>query len=77
MLDDITRQLIDNLLLHLKRDENTQKLHKFLVDPTIKYILDKLFPYLIGCAVICILVILLTLVMIFLIVYDMRVRKLH
>ncbi len=75
MIKDITRQIIDNLIIHLRREENKQKLHQFLVDPTIKYILDKLFPYLIGCAVIFILVILLTLIMIALVVYDLRIRK--
>ena len=75
MINDITRQFIDAFIVHLQRDENKQKLHHFLVDPTIKYILDKLFPYLIGCAVIFILIILLTLIMIALVVYDLRIRK--
>ena len=47
-----------------------------VVEPILRYLLDRLFPYLIGCAVIFSLVILLTLTMIFLIAYDMRIRKL-
>ncbi len=77
MLSEVTKQIIDNLITQLQADKNKHKLQKFVIDPAIKYILEKLFPYLIGCAVIFCLVILLTLVMIFLIVYDMRVRKLR
>lgn len=75
MLADITRSIINNLIHQLREEDNKAQLHRLLVDPTIKYILDKLFPYLIGCAVIFILILLLTIITISLIVYDLRLRK--
>ena len=65
MLADITRQLVDHLIEQIKKEENKLRLQQHLVDPTIKYILDKLFPYLVGCAVVFILIILLTLTIVF------------
>lgn len=65
MLADITRQMVDHLIEQIKKEENKLRLQQHLVDPTIKYILDKLFPYLVGCAVVFILIILLTLIIVF------------
>ena len=65
MLADITRQMVDHLIEQIKKEENKLRLQQHLVDPTIKYILDKLFPYLVGCAVVFILIILLTLLIVF------------
>ncbi len=65
MLADITRQLVDHLIEQIKKEENKLRLQQHLVDPTIKYILDKLFPYLVGGAVVFILIILLTLTIVF------------
>ena len=65
MLADITRQMVNHLIEQIKKEENKLRLQQHLVDPTIKYILDKLFPYLVGCAVVFILIILLTLLIVF------------
>lgn len=56
---EVTKQIIDNLITQLQADKNKYKLQRFVIDPAIKYILEKLFPYLIGCAVIFCLIILL------------------
>ena len=75
MLDEITRQLVDHLITHMEKEENKLRLQQRLVDPTIKYILDKIFPYLVGCAVVFILIILLTLTVVFLLANGtIRVR---
>ena len=75
MLADLTRQLTDHLIEQVKKEENKLRLQQHLVDPTIKYILDKLFPYLVGCAVVFILIILLTLVVVFLLANGSLSRK--
>ena len=67
MLNDITRQLVDHFIQQIKKEENKLRLQQHLVDPTIKYILDKLFPYLVGCAVVFILIIMLTLTVVFIV----------
>lgn len=75
MIGDLTKQLIDQFVLQVRKAENRQKLHEHFVDPIIRYILEKLWPYLVGCAVICILIILLTLFTITLVIYDIRIKK--
>ena len=69
MIGDLTKQLLDQFVLQVEKAENRQKLHEYFVYPIIRYILEKLWPYLIGCAVICILIILLTLFTITLVIY--------
>ena len=75
MLEKLTDQLVDQFVAQVKKDENVQKIQAHFVDPIIRYVLDKLWPYLAGCAVICMLIILLTLVTISLVIYDIRVKK--
>ncbi len=77
MLSDITSQILDSFVLQIRKKENQARLQRHLVDPTIKYILEKLSTYLLGGAVVLSLIVLLTLTMIFLIAYDMRIRSMR
>ena len=76
MMDDITKQLVAKLINELQKEKSKKMIQSCLIDPVIKYIMDKIFPYLLGCAVVFALVLIMTITTISLVLYDIRVRKL-
>ena len=51
----ICSQLIDKFVIEFKKDENMDKVKKEVLDPSVKYIIDKLYPYIIATCVIFVL----------------------
>ena len=74
MISDLTAQIIDSAIEQVRHEKNRARIQKHVVDPVIRYIVDKLWPYMVGCCVVFALIILLTLIVIFLIVSD-KFRK--
>lgn len=75
MFDTLSSQILDNIVLQINKVENREKVQRHVIDPIIRYVMQRIFPYLVGCAVVLILVILLTATTAFLLIYDMKCRK--
>lgn len=61
MINKLVKNTIDSILAEIQKEENQDILKIYVLDTSVCYILDKLFPYLI---IICIIFILLVLLMI-------------
>jgi hypothetical protein len=45
MIDKITKNLIDKIVIELNKDENKEKLEKKIINPILHNFTSKLFPY--------------------------------
>ena len=45
MIDKLTKQLINKLILEFNKEENKQKLNEELFNPVLKIFTDKIYPY--------------------------------
>ena len=62
MINKLVKNTIDSIFyLKLKKEENQELLKTYVLDTSVCYILDKLFPYLV---IICVIFLLLVLLMI-------------
>lgn len=67
MIEKITNEIIDKIVLEVKKKENISKLQVNIIDPLIHYTFSQLYPYILGASIIFILIFILTLVILFLI----------
>ena len=54
-IKEICSTIIDKLVLEFKKEHNVKKIRKEILDPSIKYIIDKLYPYILATCVIFVL----------------------
>ena len=45
MIDKLTKQLINKLILEFNKEENKQKLNEELFNPVLKIFTNKIYPY--------------------------------
>lgn len=67
MIEKITNEIIDKIVLEVKKKENISKLQVNIIDPLIHYTFSQLYPDILGASIIFILIFILTLVILFLI----------
>ena len=67
MLEKVTNEIINKILIEIKKEENLSKLQMNIIDPLIHYTFSQLYPYILGTSIIFILIFILTLVILFLI----------
>ena len=64
----ITNEILDYIILEIKKDKYKDKIKTYLLEPSICYIINKIYPYLIVTAIFFILILLITIIMLFLII---------
>ena len=74
-LKNITSQLIERFITETKKKENVEKIQHNLIDPLIKYTIQRLQPYLITISVIFLLTFILALAIFYLIIKDSCLMK--
>lgn len=67
MLEKVTNDIINKILLEIKKEEHISKIQINVIDPLIHYTFSQLYPYILGTSIIFILIFVLTLVILFLI----------
>ena len=60
VIKKLTAELIDKIIIEFKKEENKNKINTYIIDPTIYYILDRLYPYIFITATIFILIFIIT-----------------
>ena len=48
-------EVIDKCVLEFKKEHNVNKIKKEILDPSIKYIIDQLYPYILATCIIFVL----------------------
>jgi len=70
MISQFASDILDKMIIELKKNENMNKIHINLIDPLIDYSLRRIYPYLIVTAIIFILTFILAiLILVFLIIF--------
>tara|TARA_B110000977_G_C11078894_1_gene492216 strand:- start:3534 stop:3758 length:225 start_codon:yes stop_codon:yes gene_type:complete len=59
MITKLVKNTIDSILLEIQKEDNQKILKTYVLDTSVCYILDRLFPYLIVFGIIFILLVLL------------------
>jgi hypothetical protein len=72
MISKLTTEIIDKCIIEFNKDENKKKIFNNLIDPTIIYILDKLYPYMIVTVTILIIIIIVLLVTLFYVIKKLN-----
>ncbi len=67
-MNKIVNEILDYFILEIKKDENKEKIKIYLVDPTICYILDRLYPYIFITATIFIILLLIVIMILLLVI---------
>lgn len=60
VIKKLTTEIIDKIIVEFKKEENRNKINTYIIDPTIYYILDRLYPYIFITATIFILIFIIT-----------------
>ena len=70
MISQFASDILDKMIIELKKNENMNKIHINLIDPLIYYSFRRIYPYLVVTAIIFILTFILAiLILIFLIIF--------
>lgn len=67
VLKGLANEAIDKIIVEFKKDVNQTKIKTYIIDPTIYYILDRLYPYIFITAIIFVLLLLLVIMILILI----------
>tara|TARA_Y100000590_G_scaffold379385_1_gene447007 strand:+ start:480 stop:704 length:225 start_codon:yes stop_codon:yes gene_type:complete len=58
MLQKFTTDILDKILIEIKKDKNMNKIHNNLIDPLVSYTFKKIYPYITTLFVLLILIVL-------------------
>lgn len=72
MISKLTTEIIDKCIDEFNKDENKKKIFNNLIDPTVIYILDKLYPYMIVTVTILIIIIIMLIITLFFIMRKLN-----
>lgn len=62
VVSNLTKQLLDSVLIEIKKEENVKKVRQELVDPIIDYSMGRIYPYMLITAALFILTFLIAII---------------
>jgi len=68
VVTNLTRQIIDNILIEVKKDENMSKIRDNIIDPIIHYSIDRIYPYIIITGALFILTLLVAIIILIILI---------
>lgn len=71
----LTTQIIDRCVIELKKKQTIEKIQTHLIDPLIKYTINRLYPYIITISIIFILIFILALAIFYIVFKDSFIMK--
>ena len=74
-IKNITTQLIDKIIKEFKKKNNIDKVKQLVIDPLIKYSIERLYPYIITISVIFVLTFILALAIFYIVIKDSFLMK--
>ena len=70
MLKSLTNEILEKLLIEIKKEENMNKIHYNLIDPLVNYTFKKVYPYIITLFVLLILIFLIIIIVLLIIIRN-------
>tara|TARA_Y100001970_G_C14156885_1_gene816092 strand:- start:694 stop:924 length:231 start_codon:yes stop_codon:yes gene_type:complete len=74
-LKKLVPELIDKLVVEFKKKENVDKVKCLIIDPLIRYSIERLYPYIISIAVLFILTFILAVAIFYIVIKDSFLMK--
>ena len=74
-LKHLTTQLLDKCISEFKKKENVDKVKHLVIDPLIRYSIERLYPYIITISVIFVLTFILALAIFYIVMKDSFLLK--
>lgn len=71
-IKNICIELIDKCVLEFKKEHNVNKIKKEILDPSIKYIIDQLYPYILATCTIFVLTFLMAVAILILLIFNKK-----
>ena len=68
VVSNLTRQVIDNILIEVKKDENMAKIRTNIIDPIIHYSIERIYPYIIITGALFILTLLVAIIILIILI---------
>ena len=68
VVSNLTRQVIDNILVEVKKDENMAKIRENVIDPIIHYSIERIYPYIIITGALFILTLLVAIIILIILI---------
>jgi len=68
VVSNLTRQVIDNILVEVKKDENMAKIRENIIDPIIHYSIERIYPYIIITGALFILTLLVAIIILIILI---------
>ena len=68
IVTNLTRQVIDNILIEVKKEENMSKIRTNIIDPIIHYSIERIYPYIIITGALFILTLLVAIVILIILI---------
>ena len=68
VVSNLTRQVIDNILIEIKKDENMSKIRSNIIDPIIHYSIERIYPYIIITGALFILTLLVAIIILIILI---------
>ena len=57
MIEKFTNEILEKIIIEIKKKENLEKINDNIVEPMIYYLLKKIYPYIIFLVVLIIIII--------------------
>ena len=65
-------EVIDKCVIEFKKEHNVNKIKKEILDPSIKYIIEKLYPYILATCVIFVLIFLMAIAILIILIFNKK-----
>ena len=63
MIEKFTSEIIDKIILEIKKKKNLQKINDNIVEPIIYYLLQKIYPFIIFLVILIVIIIFLLVIL--------------
>ena len=74
MLQTLTNEFLDKILIEIKKNENMNKIHNNIIDPLVNYTFKKIHPYILTLFIILILIFLIIIAILHLIIRNNYIK---
>ena len=67
-VSNITTQIIDNIIIEIKKEENMTKIKETILNPIIHYSMERIYPYILITSVLFVLTLLIAIIILIILI---------
>jgi hypothetical protein len=69
-ITSLTNEILEKILLEIRKKENIEKIHSHVIDPLVNYTFQKIYPYVIITSIVFLLTFLIAIIILLLIIRN-------